>query len=1011
MPDQTPDPLWDGQGSDPELDRLEAALSLLRTDAAPPELPDRPKPLPRWLLPLAAAILLFVGAGLAPRFFDSNPSPDQAASVEDPSPAGAPGGHQEQGSDGRAQEPGAAHDTEGLALLRDGGPGRVQRGGLTGPAEPVEPVVAPAGSGGDFIYYEREMALSANPVHVRSMADVRLQELLHLPLFAPNYADQPRPVLARAWELDATGRRFTVELQRGFTWSDGEPVTADDVVFTVQALKDPGTRSLDRHQWEFVSRVEASDAHTVVFTLAGRMLEPPLERLYLKVLPRHAYDDTSIGYNDRRTNPVTGGPFRVAEKDHKNWILERAPSPWPAKLGSVRVQEVPELRTQVELLGYGYGHAMIAVAPSQRAEIDAADCCTLKPYPSKSWWYTAFNQKNEHLADARVRRAMSLAVDRQEALDLVGDGELISGPFTLSSRYYNHDVPVHERDLGAAAALMRAAGYRKVGADWTRDGQTIDLRFFYDASLDDDGQAVAANLVGQLRRFGINVSSPAALGAESWERRILQRTDYDLLLGVWSFDDTEDIGQLFGTGGARNFVNYTDDRTDQLLSGSFETRDPSEQQAYMKELHRRLAELQPYLFLWSPRHYSALSWDVAGAHIQAHYYFTQFPHWDLRSDPLTEDEKERLAAETAATIAELEEGRRGRDAARVDGDAAWVLRGGASVELVTRHDGNVHFPQPSPDGERIAYEVNYPAEKRTELYTADLGADGLGAPTLMIPDAMSSGRSSGGKRITHMLGWSTEGEADFAYTISDADGSQAIYVDGAQELIDDGTNKEPVWDPTMARFVFTSNRTGNGDLYLWDQGQQLQLTFDAVHAEIHPSWAPDGDKVAFVRAGKGESQVMVLDVNMFRSLQLVNFSGKDSTRPSFSPDGTKVAFLSNKGTDSVMRFGLWVTDARPGSTPRNIGPSVRIPTKGACSWTPDGKGVIAVIDDPDRGDPIAIFPIDGGAPRLLATGTTGNREPVLQVVDDRWRLFFTSEGFETAGEHTWQKLFAWDIPR
>ena len=340
-------------------------------------------------------------------------------------------------------------------------------------------------------------------------------------------------------------------------------------------------------------------------------------------------------------------------------------------------------------------------------------------------------------------------------------------------------------------------------------------------------------------------------------------------------------------------------------------------------------------------------------------------------------------------------------------------QGAAAAELSTNHEGNIHYPQPSHDGAQIAYEVNYPAEKRTELYAAGLSPRSINAPTLMVPETMASAsRYGGGKRITHMFGWAPPGgKYDYAYTVSDSDGSQAVYVNGWSALIDDGVNKEPTWDPTTGRFVFTSNRTGNGDLYLWDEGQELQLTFDEVHAEIYPSWSPQGDKVAFVRAGKGESQVMVLDVNLFSSLQLVNFSGKDSTRPSFSPDGTKVAFLSNKATDSVMKFGLWVTDARPGSTPRNIGPNVRIPTKGACSWTPDGKGVIAVIDDPDKGDPIAIFPIDGGAPRILDTKTFNNRDPVMKVIDGQWRLFFTSQGLEAKDEKTWLKLFVYDIPR
>ena len=484
-----------------------------------------------------------------------------------------------------------------------------------------------------FIFYEDEMGLSANPVHERSMSDVRLNELIHVALYAPNYADQPQPVLAESAELDDSGRVLTIKLKE-MKWSDGKPVSAEDVVFTLQTYKNPATKSHDRNRWDFIMKAEATDAKTVVLTFARTYREPPSAQLFLKIMPKHVFKSTEVAYSHSyRTKPVTAGPFAVAEKDHKNWILKRNEAgSRKAKLKEVRCQEVPEKRTQAELMSYEYGHAMIEVEPQQRAELDADQCCTLKPYPSKSWWYTGFNQKNEHLADSKVRSAMSLALDRQQALDLIGEGELISGPFTLSSRYYNHDVTVPAQDISKATALMEEAGYTKTGPDWTKKGNTIDLRFFYDEALGEQGQTVATNIVGQLKKFGINVSNPAAIGGESWEERIMQKNDFDLVMGVWSFDVNEDIGQLFATGGVRNFVGFGDDRTNQLLTGAYESQDPSEQQAYMKEIHRRLADTAPYVSLWSLRNFSAISWDIQGAHLQAFYYFTQFPDWSLKSE-------------------------------------------------------------------------------------------------------------------------------------------------------------------------------------------------------------------------------------------------------------------------------------------------------------------------------------------------------------------------------------------
>lgn len=492
---------------------------------------------------------------------------------------------------------------------------------------------AVAFAGDTFIYYEDEMGLSANPIHELSMADVRLTELIHAPLYRPNYAEQPEAVLVKTAALDESGRTLTLTLNDA-KWSNGQPITADDVVFTLQAYKNPESKSLDRNRWDFIVKAEAADPKTVKLSFARSYREPPTSQLYLKIIPKSAFKDTAVPRNHSyRTQPVTAGSFVVKEKDHKNWILQKyAGAMKQPKINEVRCQEVPEKRTQAELMSYEYGHAMIEVEPQQRAELDADQCCTLKPYPSKSWWWTGFNEGNEHLKDVRVRRAMSLALDRQTALELIGEGELISGPFTLSSRYYNHDVNVPSQDLAQATKLMEEAGYAKSGANWSKGGKTVDLRFFYDDALGEQGQTVATNLVGQWKKFGVNVANPAAIGGESWEDRVMQKRDYDLAMSVWSFDVNEDIGQLFARTGVRNFIGYADDRVDQLLNGAYASQDPSEQQAYMKEVHKRLNDTAPYVFLWSLRNFSAISWDVVGAQIQAYYYFTQFPDWDIKKN-------------------------------------------------------------------------------------------------------------------------------------------------------------------------------------------------------------------------------------------------------------------------------------------------------------------------------------------------------------------------------------------
>lgn len=337
-----------------------------------------------------------------------------------------------------------------------------------------------------------------------------------------------------------------------------------------------------------------------------------------------------------------------------------------------------------------------------------------------------------------------------------------------------------------------------------------------------------------------------------------------------------------------------------------------------------------------------------------------------------------------------------------------------ATRLSIKHDGHVHFPQLSPDGKRIAYEVNYPGDKKTELYMVDWDGTAAGKPALLVPENMSkSSRYGSGKRITHEFAWASTGPYAFSYTVSDQSGAQDIYIDNWSEMIStqDKPNSDSAWDPKNPRFVFGSGRTGNGDLYLWDAGNQLQLTFDSQNAELYPQWNAAGDKVVFTRAGKSGSHIYVVDVNLFAAVPLVQFEGKDSTRGSFSPDGRTVAFFSNKATATPSEWGLWVTSSQPGGTPKAIAAKVLLPTKGSASWTPDGKGVVAVLDNPDRGDPICIFPVDGGDANCLSTSTRVNRDPTLRLVDGVWRLVFTAQQRSGDNDSAWHELFTFDIAR
>tara|TARA_Y100001968_G_scaffold329030_1_gene377462 strand:+ start:146 stop:1696 length:1551 start_codon:yes stop_codon:yes gene_type:complete len=488
----------------------------------------------------------------------------------------------------------------------------------------------------DFEYSEDELAYSLNPLHESSMAETRLNELLFESLWGPGYEDSAEPRLADAYELSADQQSMTIFLRENLKWSDGEPISAEDVVFTIEAYQNPRSASPDRSRLSFIKKAAATGLHSLRVDFVAP--EPrPLEKFFFKVLPAHRFESTVVQPNHGFwSDPTTSGPFRPASRDLGSWTLEQNPYALrPARFSRVKVREMPDKNQQVSSLGYGYTQAVINVPAQYLPEVERSRTADLIPYQNKSWWYLGINNKHARLKEVGLRNALARALDLDEALALIGEGYRISGPFVPSSKFYNHSesLKVRAADVDEAVARMEAAGFQLIDGVWNWKGKPVSLRLFYRSGLGDQGQTVALNVQSQLRRFGIDVSAPVAMDKVVWKEKVFGERDFDLVIDSWSFDRNENIYDLFHSRGTQNFVSYSNKEVDLLLSRAIEELDPAAKVSYMKEVHRLLAQDLPYVFLWNLRSFTALRREVESVFVQPFYYFSQFPDWRSASQP------------------------------------------------------------------------------------------------------------------------------------------------------------------------------------------------------------------------------------------------------------------------------------------------------------------------------------------------------------------------------------------
>ena len=485
-----------------------------------------------------------------------------------------------------------------------------------------------------FRYPESSKQSSLMPFFVENMSAVRITEFIFEPLITKNKRGDIEGVLASSWSPTPDGMGIIFNLREGVTWHDGKPFTAEDVVFTVQAAQNPKTIFNSKSKYRFIRSVQAEGRNRVRFTFIQPKRHP--EELFdFKIIPKHAFSSTHIKRLDKFSRrPIGTGPYRVDKVTLRLTKLVRFERYWRrSAISTVEMLHTPDSSEQINLLKYsGQGsgvQAVIFIPPKNLSIFENSDTVILEPYHTVSWWYLAFNHKTSQLSDVLVRRAIALALDREELLSAhLGQGDILSGPFTEASPYYNFDVEAREQDLDEAKSLLQEAGYRLKRGIQTKGRKKLSLRFVLNKDLP-NSQQLALSIQTQLKQIGIEVVTKF-VDAALYQEQVFNRKKFDLTMNVWSFNEIEDIYPLFRTGGPSNYISYSNPDVDSKLDASRRETDYKAHKQIMIELHSILNEDLPYVFLWSLDIYSGLSRQLKDIFIQPYYYYTFFKDWKLK---------------------------------------------------------------------------------------------------------------------------------------------------------------------------------------------------------------------------------------------------------------------------------------------------------------------------------------------------------------------------------------------
>lgn len=485
-------------------------------------------------------------------------------------------------------------------------------------------------------YAEATAPSSLNPMLVADMPSLRATELMYEGLVTPPIAGEVAPALAESWVIAPDESGVTFKLRAGQKWHDGTPVTSKDVAFTIAAGKNPRTATALGAQFEAFEDVRTPDPVTVMIKFKRKVLNPLLY-FDFKILPAHRFPEGFVAAESAIESPIGSGPFKFVEWTHSGEIkFVRNPDYRKNAAGNIRdaeVSPVPDDNIRKELLSYGAVDLLPQVRPKDIPALEELSSIRLYPYSTLSYSYLGLNFRNAVLRDKRVRQALTAGLDREEMLKAhYGNrGTLISGPFPPASWAYNFDVKPLNFERTRANQLLDDAGISDADGDKFRDfeGKPLVLKIVSLAQSEVQ-KAVVLDLQQQMKNMGLK-ADVRFMEPMAWKKAIFEDHDFDIVLAEWTFDNSVNIFTLFHStqtgANQNNFGGYSNPDVDRLLENSRDAANSEMLRAIYGELHKKLHDDMPYVFLWSLNRYAAISSRIENVRVHPFYFFSYVADW------------------------------------------------------------------------------------------------------------------------------------------------------------------------------------------------------------------------------------------------------------------------------------------------------------------------------------------------------------------------------------------------
>ncbi len=423
------------------------------------------------------------------------------------------------------------------------------------------------------------------------------------------------PKLATSWEISKDLLTYTFHLRTDVKWHDGSPFSADDVIYSFERIRDPKVDAPNlRSYYKDISKLEKLNDTTIRFTYAT-----PYYKAFeicggMPIVAKNVFENAGdFNKNPSKRHPIGTGPYRfVLWETGKRIVLERNEAYWDKN-------KLPEIR------GLNFRIITDSAVALQELKKGELDLESLQPiqwvkqttsdqfqrdfvrheYYQQMYRYIGWNLRRPVFQDVRVRKALTLLVNRPAVLEKLefGFGKLVSGPYFFQSDDANPDVLPDPYDPAEAKRLLFEAGWDDHDGDGILDKDGTPFRFtlliragnlFYDR--------LATIIKEDFRQAGIDAHIESLEWGTFLQRVKSKEHDFDAAALGWSMGFDSDQYPIWHSSEqtGNNFVGYANPEVDKLLVEARKTFDRKKRAEINRRIHALIHDDYPYTFLFTP---------------------------------------------------------------------------------------------------------------------------------------------------------------------------------------------------------------------------------------------------------------------------------------------------------------------------------------------------------------------------------------------------------------------------